>query len=54
MLSYEELEEVRNVLEDIYEEIEVVTINKLFWFDFESVAEMLGYKYDVENDVIIR
>ena len=30
ILTYEELEEVGKVLEYIYEEIEVVTINKLF------------------------
>ena len=30
MLTYEELEEVGNVLESIYEEIEDVTINNLF------------------------
>ena len=54
ILAYEELEQVGNVLEHIYEEIEDVTINNLFWFGFESVAEMLGYKYDVENDIIIR
>ena len=30
MLTYEELEQVEYVLEDIYEEIEYVTINNLF------------------------
>ena len=30
MLTYEELEEIGNVLEDIYEEMESVTINNLF------------------------
>lgn len=54
ILAYEEIEQIGKVLEYIYEEIEDVTINNLFWFGFESVAEMLGYKYDVENDIIIR
>lgn len=54
ILTYEELEEVGKVLESIYEEVESVTINKLFWFDFESVVEWFGYKYDKENDIIIR
>ena len=54
MLTYEELEEVGNVLEEIYEEIEDVTINDLFWFDFGWVCECIGIKYDVENDIIIR
>ena len=53
-LTNEEIEQIGKVLEYIYEEVESVTINNLFWFGFESVAEMLGYKYDVENDIIIR
>lgn len=54
MLTYEELEQVGYVLEDIYEEIEDTTINDLFWFDFSWVCESIGLQYDVENDVIIR
>ena len=54
MLTYEELEQVGCVLEDIYEEIEDTTINDLFWFDFSWVCESIGLQYDVENDVIIR
>ena len=49
ILTYEELEQIGNVLEDIYDEIKDILINNLFWFDVESVAEMLGYKYDVEK-----
>ena len=30
MLTYEEIEQIGNVLEDIYNEIEYVTINNLF------------------------
>ena len=55
MLTYEELEEVGNVLEDIYEEeVEDVTINDLFWFDFSWVCECIGIKYNEEEDRIIR
>ena len=54
MLTYEELEQVEYVLEDIFEEIEDTTINDLFWFDFGWVCESIGLQYDVENDIIIR
>ena len=55
MLTYEELEEIGNVLEDIYEEeVEDVTINNLFWFDFAWCCECIGIKYNEEEDRIIR
>ena len=54
MLTYEELEEIGNVLEDIYEEVEDVTINDLFLFDFSWVCECIGIKYNEEEDIIIR
>lgn len=54
MLTYEEIEQVGYILEDIYEEIEDTLINDLFWFDFPWVCESIGLQYDVENDVIIR
>lgn len=55
MLTYDEIEEVGYVLEDIYEgEMEDTTINDLFWFDFEWVCESIGLKYDAENDEVIR
>ena len=54
-LTYEELEQVEYMLEDIYSEgVEDVFINDLFWFDFEIVCEWLGFRYDVENDEVIR
>ena len=34
MLTYEELEQIGNVLEDIYDKIKDVLINNLFWFNF--------------------
>ena len=54
ILTYEEIEQIGKVLQYIYEKIEDITINNLFWFGFESVVEMLGYKYGVENDIIIK
>ena len=55
MLTYEELEEIGNVLEDIYEEVESVTINNLFWFNFGWCCECIGIKYnEEEEDIIIR
>ena len=52
MLTYEELERVGEVIEELYEEIEDVAINGLFWFDFGCVVDWLGYKYDEEKDII--
>ena len=54
ILRYEELEEIGNVLESIYEEAESVTINNLFLFEFGWVYEYIGIKYDEEEDIIIR
>ena len=55
MLSVEELEQLDYMLEDCYSEgVSETLINDIMWFEFEWVCEMLGYEYDVENDVIIR
>lgn len=54
ILTYEEIEYIGKVLEYIYEEIEVVTINYLSQFEFGCVYEYIGIKYDKENDIIIR
>ena len=54
ILTYEELEEIGNVLQYIYEETEDVTINCLFWFGFAWCCECIGIKYDEEEDRIIR
>ena len=54
ILTYEELEEIGNVFESIYEEVESVTINNLFWFEFGLVCEYIGIKYNKEEDIIIR
>ena len=54
ILTYEELEQVEYALESIYEEIEDVTINNLFLFEFGWVYEYIGIKYNKEEDIIIR
>ena len=54
MLTYEEIERIGEVIEELYQEIEDVAINDLFWFDFGCVVDWLGYKYDEEKDIIIR
>ena len=54
MLTYEELEQIGEVIEELYEEIEDVTINDIFWFDFSWVCESIGIKYNEEEDIIIR
>ena len=49
-LTYEEMEQIEEIIEELYPgRIDEVNINDLFWFEFESVVEMLGYKYDVEK-----
>lgn len=54
MLTYEEIEQIGEVIEELYEEIEDVTINDLFWFDFAWCCECVGIKYNEEEDIIIR
>ena len=54
-LTYEELEQVDYMLDDIYPNgVEDTFINDLFWFDFNIVCEWLGYVYNEEDDEIIR
>ena len=50
MLTYEEIERIGEIIEDMYEEIEDVAINDLFWFYFGCVVDWLGYKYDEEEE----
>lgn len=43
-LTYEELETLTEILEDLYPEgVEDTTINDLFWFEEDTIAEWLGY-----------
>lgn len=43
-LTYEELEQIEAILEDIYPDgIDETTVNDIFWFDTDFIAECLGY-----------
>ena len=53
ILTYEELEQIGKVLQQIYEEIKDITINKLFWFGFAWCCESIGIKHNKENNIII-
>lgn len=54
MLTYEEIERIGEVIEELYEDIEDTAINDLFWFDFGWCCECIGIKYNEEEDRIIR
>ena len=43
LLTYSELEELDNLLQDFFTDTPTETqINDLFWFDFDSVCELIG------------
>lgn len=55
MLSIEELEQLDDMIVDVYDEgVSETMMNDIMWFEFEWVCELLGLEYDVENDVVIR
>lgn len=55
MLTIEELDSVEDVLTDICgDEIGETMINDIFWFEFDSVCEWIGIRYDEEKDEVIR
>ena len=54
-LTYEELEYLDEIISDIYPDgIDETKINDWFWFDFEDVCDLIGLKYDVDEDIVIR
>ena len=54
-LTYEEIEQIEEIIEELYPEgINEVSVNDLFLFSFDCVAEWLGYEYNVKKDKIIR
>ena len=54
-LTYEEMEQIDKMIKELYPDgIDKININNLFWFEFESVVEWLGYEYNEEKDKIIR
>ena len=62
-LTYEELDVIENILDEMYPEgVDETTINDLFWFDDDLIAEWLGYsdfeelmnREDVSTNELIR
>lgn len=52
MLTDEDWDKVEPILEDLYPEgTEDSTLNDLFWFDFDTIAEWLGYKDEEDMDM---
>jgi len=52
-LSYDELNEIENYLEEVYPNgMDETTINDFFWFDNDQIAEILGFEdwEDLERD----
>ena len=50
MLTIEELDNVEDVLTDICgDEIGETMINDIFWFEFDSVCEWIGIRYDEKS-----
>ena len=44
-LTYEQLDTIENILEDIYPNgIDETQLNDLLWFDEDIIAEWLGYE----------
>lgn len=44
-LTEEEFDTVESILEECYQDgLSETAINDLFWFDFDAVAEWLGYE----------
>ena len=44
-LTFEELDQIESILEDCYPDgISETTLNDIFWFDEDWIAEMLGYE----------
>ena len=55
MLSLPELDTLDNILVDLYPDgINETMLNDMMWFEFESVCDLLGLRYDCDNDRIIR
>lgn len=45
MLTVDELNEIESQIEDLYPDgIDETQINDIFWFDFDWIAQILGYE----------
>lgn len=43
-LTLEELDQIEEILEDIYPDgVDETTVNDIFWFEDDTIAEWLGY-----------
>ena len=43
-LSFKQLDTIENILEDIYPNgIDETTVNDIFWFEEDTIAEWLGF-----------
>lgn len=43
-LTWEEIDTIESILEDLYPDgVDETTINDIFWFEEDWIAEMLGY-----------
>lgn len=52
LLTSEELDQLDDLLPDVLgEDVTDTAINDLFWFDFETVCELLGYTYGNDGEV---
>ncbi len=50
-LTLGQLNEVENMLEDIYPEgMNETALNDFFWFEFDTVREWLGIDADIEDE----
>ena len=55
MLSFSELDALDNILTDLYPDgVDSTMLNDLMWFEFDFVCDLLGLRYDCDNDRIIR
>jgi hypothetical protein len=59
MLTYDELQQLDDVLSEYFNTADgqlptQTEINDLFWFEFATVCEAIGLKYDADKDEIIR
>ena len=46
-LTWDEIDTIETMLDELYMEIEDVELNDFFWFERDTIAEWLGYEnYD--------
>ena len=55
MLALSELDALDNILIDLYPDgVDSTMLNDLMQFEFDFVCDLLGLRYDCDNDRIIR